>query len=175
VLVLLFATKVGFVNLHNATEQGCVIAASLTETLEDEPGRLLCDSNLFCQLHGRDALTSRHHEVHGVNPLVQRDVETLEDGSGTHGEVLLTGVATVEATLADSDSGVALAHTARWALGPEPRFEVNPCGFLIGKQCEQLERADCACAHEVIVDDSLEGVKCYLEAITSIVLSHLLS
>ena len=42
---------------------------------------------------------------------------------------------------------------------PKARLKVNPCGLLVGEHLEELKGADCALAHELIVDNYLKGVK----------------
>ena len=49
--------------------------ASLTQTVKHEPCRFLLNANLFGDLHGADALTGGDEQVHGIEPLMQRDVD----------------------------------------------------------------------------------------------------
>jgi hypothetical protein len=68
-----------------------VTAAGFPETAEHKPRGLLGNANLFGKLHRRDPLAGRHQQVHGIDPLVQGDVTSLEDGSSPHGKVEVDG------------------------------------------------------------------------------------
>lgn len=85
----------------------------------------------------------------------------LKDGCCPHREIQLASIAAVEATLASCN---AILTRARWAgdsIGPKAGLKVKPCCLLVGEHCEKLKGADCALAHGLIVDNSLEGVKYY--------------
>lgn len=87
----------------------------------------------------------------------------LENGCRSHREIQLALVATVEAALAGGD---ALTTGASWAndpIRPKAGLKVNPCCLLVGEHCEKLKGRNCALAHELIVDNSLEGVKYHLD------------
>lgn len=83
----------------------------------------------------------------------------LEDGCRPHCEVQFALIAAVVAALASGDALTAGACWARCTFGPEARFKIESCGLLVGEHLEELQRADCALAHELIVDNSLKGVK----------------
>ena len=83
----------------------------------------------------------------------------LKDGCRPHREIQFALVAAVEPTLASRN---AILTGARWAgnpIGPKTGLKVNPCCLLVGEHCEKLKGRNCALAHELIVDNSLEGVK----------------
>jgi hypothetical protein len=124
-----------------------ITAASLTKTVKHEPYRFLLNTDFFGDLHGRDALAGRDEQVHDIQPLMERDVRPLEDGSCTNREVKLAFVATMETSLAWRDAVLTGAGWAGDALGPETAFEVDSRRFLIGKHLEQLEGADSRSAH----------------------------
>ena len=159
-LVPFLAADETLVKFHDAL-QLCELwaSASLTYPMENEPCALLRDADLLRRLHRTDALTSSNEQVHGIEPLVQRDMGTLKDGSRSDGEINLTGIAAIEATLAGSHSLASLASWTDSTIGPKPRFQIDPCGLRIGKHLKQLERADCAFTHALNVLDSLTQVK----------------
>lgn len=75
-------------------------------------------------------------------------MRTLEDGSGTDGEVYLAFVAAIEAVFASRDPVLTTACRAGGAFGPKPRFQVNPRCFRIWNQFEEFKGAYRALAHE---------------------------
>lgn len=77
-------------------------------------------------------------------------------------EIQFASIATVEAALASRDATLTRAGWAGDSIWPEARLKVKPCCLLVRKHCEQLNGRDCALAHELIVDNYLEGVKYYL-------------
>ena len=142
VLIRFLPADVGFVNLDDAVENRWIVAAGFAESLEDEPGRLLRDTDLLRQLEAADALPAGHKQVHGVKPLVQLDVAALEDGPGANGEVLFTLVAAVVAAPTSRDAVAQAADRAAAAVRPEARFEVEPRRFLVREHLEQFHGAD---------------------------------
>jgi hypothetical protein len=122
-------------------------SASLTYPMKNKPRGLLRNTDFLRQLQRTDALTGSYQQVHGIKPLVKRDMGTLKDRSGSDGEVDLTGIAAIEAALSGSDSLASLASRTDSAIGPKSRFQIDPCGFRIGKHLEQLERANCGLTH----------------------------
>lgn len=89
-------------------------------------------------------------------------MRTLKDGAGANREVCLAFIAAIEAALAGCDAILTTASRAGYALGPKPRFQVNPRCFRVWDQCEEFKGAYRALAHEPIVVNSLEGVKYYM-------------
>ncbi len=130
-------------SINHAAQLRQIIAASLTQTMQGEPGGLLRDADLLGQLQAADALTGRHKQVHGIQPLVQRNVRTLKNRAGSDGEVLLALVAAVVAILAYRDALTDAADWADDAIRPEARFKVDAGRLLIGEHLEKLEGADC--------------------------------
>jgi hypothetical protein len=117
--------------------------------LEHEPSGLLGDPDLLAELKAGDALPSGYKQVHGIEPLVQRNVAALEDRACTDREIKGTGIAAIEANLGLlADALTALALRAERAIRPEPRFQVESRRLGIGKHLEQLEGADCGSAHK---------------------------
>lgn len=72
----------------------------------------------------------------------------FKDRRRANGEVQLALIAAVVTTLACCDALTSGTGGASCTFGPKPRFKVNPCCFLIGEHLEELQRADCALAHE---------------------------
>jgi hypothetical protein len=152
-------TLIHFDDSREAVALSSLPGASLAETPKHEPCRLLRHAYLLRHLHRTDSLPRRHNQVHGVNPLVQRNMAALENRCRANREIQSAAVATVETTLA---SGDAIPKNAGWAgspIRPKPRLKIKSCGLGIRDQCEQLERADCRLAHSQIVANSLTGVK----------------
>ena len=52
--------------------------------MQDEPSRLLRNPDFLRQLQAGNALAGRDQQIHRVNPLVQRDMAALENGSRPH-------------------------------------------------------------------------------------------
>ena len=147
VLVGFLAADIHLVDFDDAAQDAGVIAASFAEPLEHEPRGFLRDPNLLRQLHRRDALAGRDEQIHGVEPLVQRDMAALEDGRGANGEVRLAGIAAVEAALARGDPLGLVAGRADGAVRPPLTLHVDPRGFRVGEHLEKLERGDRGLAH----------------------------
>ncbi len=155
VLVAFLAAEKGFVNFDDPLQlvDGIRRATSLTEPTENEPRRLLRDSDFLRQLHTTDALPGRDQQVHAVNPLVQRHLRPLENGTRPNREVKVTGVAVVEADALYPADSVALAVGADRAFRPQPIFKVQPCRFVVREQLEEFEGADCALAHGSMIPE----------------------
>ena len=147
VLVGFLAANIHLVDLDEAPQDGRIVPAGFAEPLKHEPRGLLRDPNLLRQLKAGNALPGRDQQIHGVEPLVQRDMAALEDGRGADGEVRLTGVAAVAAALARGDP---LGLVAGWTDGsvrPPLGLHVDPRGLRIGEHLEKLERGDRGLAH----------------------------
>jgi hypothetical protein len=150
VLVLFNAADVGLVNLDDALKLREVRAASLAQTMQHKPRRFLRDADFLRKLHGRNALARRHKEIHRVNPLMQRHMAALKDGSGPNREVLFAGVAAIVSVLAHGDALARATNRAARAILPKPAFEIHPRGFLIGEHLEKLESGDGALGHQYL-------------------------
>lgn len=124
-----------------------VIAAGFAEPLKHEPRGFLRDPDLLRQLHRRDALAGRDEQIHGVEPLMQRDMAPLENGRRADGEVGLTGVAAVEPALARGDPLGLVTGRADGAVRPPLALHVDPRGFRVGEHLEKLERGDRGLTH----------------------------
>jgi len=122
-------------------------AASLSQPMQDKPSRLLGDADFLGELHRGNALAGRHEQVHRINPLVQRNVASLEDRASAHREIFLALVAAVEAALALCDPLTKTADWATRAVRPQPSFKVGPGRFLIGDHLEKLESRNGGLAH----------------------------
>lgn len=142
VFIPLLAADVGLVNLHDAAQGFDLLTASLAEPLQDEPCGLLRDAYLFGELQAADALARRDEQIHGIQPLVQRDVRPLEYRAGAHSEILFALVATVVTASPLRDALAKAAHGTLAAVRPQARFEVSPRRLLVGEHGEQLVSAD---------------------------------
>jgi len=147
VLVLFEAADIGFVNLDDTLKLFEFIAASFAEPVQDEPSRLLRDANFLGELHRGYALAGRHKQIHRVNPLVQRNMATLEYRAGAYRKVFLALVATVEAASAFSDPLAKATNRAARAVRPKPSFKVCPGRLLVREHLEKLERGNGALGH----------------------------
>ena len=131
--------------------------AGLAEPSKHKPSRLLSDADLFSQLKARDTFTGRDQQVHGIDPLVQRNLRALENGVCANREIELAREAPIEPRLARGARTKGryavsrLAIGADRAIGPETTFEVGPRRLLIGKQREQLKCADGGFAHGLVI------------------------
>lgn len=143
VLVLLLAANESLIDFHNAFENRGVIPTSLSKSLEHEPSRLLGDTDFLRQLKARNALAGSHEQVHGVEPLMQRNMGPLEYRSCPDREVLFTGVTAVVSALAGRDIVRLPAMRANDLPWPTAGFEVDTGRFGIGVHTEKLEGADC--------------------------------
>src|SRR3990172_2726351 len=142
VLVRLLAAKIGFVNFNDALQLGQIIAARLTQAMQDEPRGFLGDADLLGQLQRGNALTARYKQVHGINPLLQRNMRPLENSAGANGEILAAGIATVIAILSIRHTFATGADWAFHAVRPKARLQIEPRRFLVGEQLEKLKCAD---------------------------------
>jgi hypothetical protein len=149
------------IDFHNALEFGEFLAASLTKTVEHEPCRLLLDANLFGDLHGRDAFGCSYKQVHGIEPLVERDMRPLEDRASADREIKLAFVAAMEASLARRNAILTSAGWTGNTFRPEATFEVGSGGFLVGEHLEQLKGADSRTAHGERLSGGLRTARGY--------------
>jgi len=90
----------------------------------------------------------------------------LEDSSRAHSEVQLALIAAVETALASGNAFLSCTGRASCSIRPKAGLKVNPRRLLVGEHCEKLEGRNCALAHGLIVDNSLEGVKYYFGLFT---------
>ena len=78
-------------------------------------------------------------QIHGIDPFVQRDMTALENRAGADGEVFLALVTAIIAAFPRRDPVAQAARRTGRAIGPQPRFEVSPGGFLRREHLEELE------------------------------------
>jgi hypothetical protein len=90
---------------------------------------------------------------------VERHMRPLKDCASANRKVSLASVAAVEPTLAGRNAFPSRACRASHTIRPKSRFQIEPRGFRIWDQVEQLECADCTLAHVQILLNSLTGVK----------------
>lgn len=152
VLVRFLSTNEAFINLDNAAQfvqspTRTSTATRFTQAPQDEPRAFLSYADLFRQLHRRDSLPRRDEQIHGVDPLVKRNVGPLENRSRADGEVQLASVAAVVSSLPHGDAGRRFALRTKRASGPETAFEVFPRRLFVRENLEQLESADSGLGH----------------------------
>ena len=147
VLIALFSADERLVNLDGALELCQLRTTCLAQASQNEPRGFLGDADLFGQLKRRDALAGRNEQIHGIDPLVQRDMRTLKNRARTNGEIELAGVAAMEAVFARGEPIPRVASRTDRAVGPEPIFQIRARGFFVRDKLEKLKRADCAFAH----------------------------
>ena len=113
----------------------------------------------------RYALAGRDEQIHRINPLVQGNVAALEDRPGTHREVFLTLVATVEAVFPFRDALARTADGTARTVRPKATFEVSPGGFWSGNISKswkvEIVLLDMVnpLIHGEILPQKIEGVK----------------
>jgi hypothetical protein len=81
VLVAFLSAVEAFVCLYFARQRLIITFQHLADQMEHSPSGLVGNANLTTQLLGRDAATSRGHDVYGVKPELQRGCGILEDSS----------------------------------------------------------------------------------------------
>ena len=107
-----------------------------TDTVRHEPCAFERDTKGTVKLVGADALLARAHQVHRLEPEVQRDVAALKYRAHLDGERLAAGVALVDAdasagALELADPLIALATRADRTLRPDARFDVGIGGLFV--------------------------------------------
>ncbi len=147
VFVLFNSADIGFVNLDDALKLLKVGTACFAQPMQDEPRRFLRDPDFLRKLHGRNALTHRHKQIHCVNPFMQRNVRTFENRAGANREILFAGVAAIEVILARGDALAKLANRAARTIRPKTTFKIDARGFLIGEHFKELECGNGALGH----------------------------
>lgn len=135
------------IDFDDATQLVNVRSARFAETLQHEPSRLLSHADLFRQLQGTNALPRRDEQIHRINPLVQGNMRPLKDSARPDREILFTGVAAIEATLASRDAFRAFADRTNDAIRPQAGFQVETSRYRVGNHLKQLKGGYCASTH----------------------------
>jgi len=137
------AAHVGFVNLDgdaSATkpirENAAIFGHGLADTMSGEPSGFHAAIEHALDLPGRDALLAATKQVNDLEPQVERQVAILENRPDPYREVLLTGVALVEAdprrlAVQPANPGSLATMRANRAVGPQVRFDVSEGGDFI--------------------------------------------
>lgn len=165
VLIGFLAADVRLINFHDAAQHFEFVPAGHPEPLQQEPGAFLSDTDLFGQLQRGNAFAGRDEQVHGIEPLVERNVGPLEDGSGSYRKVLLAGVAAVKTALSGRDPLLAFAGRTGDAVLPQARLQIGPSRLLVGEHLEEFKRADRDFVHGqapylgAILAETVKGVK----------------
>ena len=85
---------IGFDDLAGATQSlGAGVTQGLAQPMRHEPRRLVADAQHAVELVSADTFLAGAQQVHGVDPLVQRNLGTLQDGADGDRELLTAGVA----------------------------------------------------------------------------------
>ncbi len=157
VLVSLFAADVGLIYFDHAGKGRLiekVFSAGFTDSVHHEPRGLLRDAKLFRNLQAGHALACGHHEIHRVQPLVERNFRPLENSSSADGEYFVrprlrpASVAVVVPDALERNNALArVADGADWAVRPKTRFEIDSRCFRVRPHLENLEGGYSAFAH----------------------------
>src|SRR5665213_2122490 len=91
------APDVGFVRFHGlaraAHGRKLAVPHGFTDTVRQEPSRLVLNFQNAVKLMGANALLAGRQQVNGLQALVQRDMGTLEYSANPHRELLPAAVA----------------------------------------------------------------------------------
>ena len=143
--VALTATHISLIDLNGPFRHPVIAPASLPQSTEHKPRCRLPNAQFLGQLEGRDALARRHDEVHGIHPLVERDMGAFEDGAGANGELVAAIPAAVVALAfpaANGDFAVASAQRTYHITIPAQLFKVGLRRFFVREHLKELEGAD---------------------------------
>ena len=108
----------------------------------------MCDFQDAVKLMAADALLAGHHQVNGLQPLVQRNVAFFKDRANAHSELLAALCALFEAVALDAfrvllgcfganasqriDLAAVAAVRADRTIGPDDAFDMRKgCGFVV--------------------------------------------
>src|ERR1700737_1962777 len=140
--------RVRLVYLHDAVELPQILAARFAESVQQEPRGFLRHADFFGELHRADPLPRGHEQVHGVEPLVQRNVTALHHRAGADGEVLRARETAVVPSLPRRDPLNALADRAGHANRPQAGLQIDPSGFRVREPLEELKSRNGALGHD---------------------------
>ena len=143
VFVGLFATDIGFVNLHVAKQlQAVFLGHEFPDLLEHPPSGFVGDAGLTLQLFCRYARPRRGHEEYGIEPGPQAGAGLVKDGIGAGRNVGRTSDAGID--LATLDAAVGGDFTATLAVDtvrPAQILQIIEASILGGEfVVELLER-----------------------------------
>ena len=142
--VLVQPSSYGF---DNALQLLKVSAAGFAKPMQDEPSRLLSDANFLGELKAGNSLPCRDQQVHRVNPLVQRNVASLEYRPSAHRKVFLALVAAVVAASPRRDPLAKATDRALGAFRPQTPLQIDPRRVLIREHGEQRKGGNCGLRH----------------------------
>lgn len=130
------SAHVGFIHLHRRALQLHVALRKKAANLpEHAPCSFVGDASLALNLFCGDAATSRAHEIHRVEPSLERSSALLEDGPGERVDVVSAVIASVGG--AARDAIVLAVNAALLALGNAVRpaflFDVLKAGVIVRK------------------------------------------
>ena len=159
-LVRFFASNVSFVYLDRAAQFLQIVAARLADSMEQKPSSFLSDTDLLGELERADTLAGGDEQIHGIQPLMQRDMRALEDRTSSDGKILSASITAIKAVLARSDALAVCADRTAWTIWPTAVLQISPCRRLVGKHSEKLKGADC----DVVVHGSVPqvAIRCFM-------------
>jgi hypothetical protein len=139
-LVLFLASDVGFVYLNNILE-GHIERFRLgrvTQTVKNEPSRLLGNAEVFAQLDGGNALFVGRNKVDRKEPFLERNFAVFKDAPDFGGELLPAVSTLVMNPVGEREDLTASAMRAIDTVFPTHCLEMFQTGLLVGKLFEKL-------------------------------------
>lgn len=131
-LPLALASDIGFVGLHDATQNLSVALHEKSYLLGDPPGALVGDAQLPLKFFGRDSVLGLAHEEYGVKPKSQRCRALMEDCAFRRVDLVTAG-ASVRAAAHNGVKLFLLALGALKALGVAFVEDVGQTAFVVGE------------------------------------------
>lgn len=114
-----------------------VVGHGLADAVCQEPSRAIgAHAEVTHELMGGNALLTRRHQVNGEQPLMQRNVRTLHNGSGAAGELAPAIVAEKHAGLLALFHAAHDERSAEWAgdaIRPARGFDMLAGGVFVVK------------------------------------------
>ena len=139
VFVLLDASEIDLIYFDNAGQFLSLDVHGFSQSVKQEPGGGLGDSEFDGQLNAADAFARCLKKVHGVEPFMEGNTSVFKDGVCTDGELFAAGVALVAGARWD---GFGFRTVAVWtddAVGPAFFFEKLDGSLLVWEQFEEVE------------------------------------
>ena len=141
---LLTADK-GFVHFDDTEESGAASDGALhgrPDPVAQVPRRLVGDANRSLDLVRADALLRLTNQVDGDEPLPERKVRVIEDGSRGNAESVAAPVTVELVPSLDLGDGQVPAPGATNFVGPAQLFEVLPAGIFVAEPLDKRDQID---------------------------------
>lgn len=138
------ATDIAFVGLDDAGQRQILAAIEQrTDTVAEEPGRFLRDTELLAELDAADSLGAGKNQIHGEIPGPQREAAVFHRRADRDAEILPAIPAPIDARSLRYRSGVIDCATTvtDGAMRPAHTFQVSTAGFfcaITGEEGGQL-------------------------------------